>query len=172
MLKPMFNLPHGVVGARSEGVLSTRDFRSEAPDIRILPGQETLLIELRVRLSREDLDAIREISSRWIRAGGRLQSLVFHGARFPGWEDPGSLESHWRFLRDELPGIRRVAVATSGPLGAHFSFIGRDIVDAEIRLFSPNQLYDALSWAGELATCPGRRESSTPGNFRLRRTYG
>jgi hypothetical protein len=145
---------------------------AEAPALRILPEQETLLIELGARLCQEDLDSIREISRRWMGPGAILQSLVFHGARFPGWEDPGSLDSHWRFLRDELPDLRRVAVATRGPLGAHFAFIGRDIVDAEIRLFSPNQLYDALSWAGELTTCPGRRESSASGESRLRRTYG
>jgi hypothetical protein len=144
----------------------------KVPSIRILPDQEALLFEFRGRLTSEDLVSARRIARHWIGVGGRFQTLIFYGTRFPGWEDPGAIESHWRFLRDELPQFRRVAVATRGPLGAHFTSVGEGFVDAEIRLFGPGRLYEAMSWAEELAGGAERKEPTEPPMSPLQRALG
>jgi hypothetical protein len=138
--------------AATEWLMAPRTVDEEAPSIRILPDEQALLIELRGRFSEEDFDSITRVATTWTGAGGELCSLVLHGERFPGWEDPSSVVKRWQFIQNHLHDLRRIAIATGGPFGAFFASAGDEYTDAEIRRFHPARLYEAIEWAGEAST--------------------
>jgi hypothetical protein len=128
--------------------LTTRDpEEASAPSVRILPKECLLLVEMRGRLNADDLDAVSRVAATWTVSGGPLRSIVLHGSRFPGWEDPKTVLGYWEIIGDQFPRIRRFAVAVGGPLASLFADAGGEFTSAEIRRFGPTRLYEAIAWA-------------------------
>jgi len=120
MLKHELRTNEGILIVRPEGPLSADDFIHIATDV----------------------DAHLE-------AHGKLNGLMIHARRFPGWEDLWAVMSHLKFVRDHHRKIRRVAVVSDAAILQVAPKIATHFVSAEIKQFRYNAEAEALAWLGE-----------------------
>ncbi|MGD8863602.1 MAG: STAS/SEC14 domain-containing protein [Myxococcales bacterium] len=114
---------------------------------RLLPDRGVVVVEVSGPLHAEDFDALSLTVDSWIESRGQLDGIVVHADEFPGWDDPGSLLRHLRFVRDHHRKIRRVALAADGAIAEHGARLAEHFVAAEIRQFGHDQLEQAIDWA-------------------------
>ncbi len=119
MLKHELRKEEGILIVRPEGPLSADDFTHIAADV----------------------DA-------HIEAHGKLNGLMVHARRFPGWEDLWAVMSHLKFVRAHHRKIRRVAVVSDSAILQFAPKIATHFVSAEIRQFPYKARKEALAWLG------------------------
>ena len=124
---------------------------------RLLPDIGVLVIEPSQPLGAEDFDAIAATVDPWIEREGRLQVIVVHAAKFPGWQNLGGLLRHLRFIRDHHRRVSRIGVAVDGVLADAGPALANAFVEAELKHFSYDRLDEAIRWAAGRRS--GRRES-------------
>ena len=66
---------------------------------------------------------------------------------FPGWDSFGALSSHLRFVKDHHKKITRIAFSTDSGVGNFAEKIASHCVNAEIKVFSFEELEQAKKWA-------------------------
>lgn len=106
-----------------------------------------LRVELSAPLESEDFKELTHEVDSWLERGGALRAIVVHAAKFPGWENVGSMLSHIEFIRDHHQKIRRVALCMDGELPQIVSSVGQHFVAAELKNFPANSLEEAMDWA-------------------------
>ena len=114
---------------------------------RLLPEAGVLVIEPSQPLGAEDFDAIAATVDPWIEREGRLQGIVVHAARFPGWQNLGGLLRHLRFIREHHRRVARIAVAVDGVLADAGPALADFFVEAELKHFGYDRLDEAIRWA-------------------------
>ncbi|UCH73541.1 MAG: STAS/SEC14 domain-containing protein [Rhodospirillales bacterium] len=119
MLKHELRKEDGILIVRPEGPLSADDFEFIATDV----------------------DA-------HIEAHGKLNGLMIHARRFPGWEDLWAVMSHLKFVREHHRKIRRVAVVSDSAILQFAPKIATHFVSAELRQFPFKAKDEALAWLG------------------------
>jgi hypothetical protein len=120
MLRHELRTEEGILIVRPEGLLSSDDFTHIAADV----------------------DAHLE-------AHGKLNGLMIHARRFPGWEDLWAVMSHLKFVREHHRLIRRVAVVSDAAMLQVAPKIATPFVSAEIRQFPFEAEEEALAWLRE-----------------------
>ena len=115
---------------------------------RLLPDIGVLVIEPSQPLGAEDFDAIAATVDPWIEREGRLQGIVVHAAKFPGWQNLDGLLRHLRFIRDHHRRVSRIGVAVDGVLADAGPALANAFVEAELKHFSYDRLDEAIRWAG------------------------
>ena len=98
-------------------------------------------------LSKEDFERAAKAIDPHLEKAGRLNGLVVHIDKFPGWESFGALASHLRFVKNHHEKIARVALVTDSAIGKVAPRIGKHFVKAEIRAFKGGELEAAKTWA-------------------------
>ena len=114
----------------------------------VIPETGVLVVEITKALRSQDFDAIARTADAWIGAHGRLNGLVLHAKRFPGWENLGALMKHVRFVRDHHRRITRIAVSVDSPMASIAPMIAELFVNAEVKVFGYGQRDRAIEWAG------------------------
>jgi hypothetical protein len=114
---------------------------------RLLTESGVLVVEPEEPLAIEDFDAIAATVDPWIERSGRLQGMVVHARRFPGWQNLGALLRHLRFVRDHHRHVARVAVAVDGILADAGPALADYFVEAELKHFGYDRLDEAIRWA-------------------------
>ncbi len=114
---------------------------------RLLRDWGILVVEPHGPIHREDLEEVALTVDPWIEENDKLDGLVVHARRFPGWEDLDSLLRHLQFVRDRHQHIRRVALAMDTPVAKAASKLGDHFLKAQIQQFDYDQYEDALEWA-------------------------
>jgi SpoIIAA-like len=115
---------------------------------RIVPETGVLVVDVSQPLRSQDLDAIALTADTWIEAHGKLNGLVIHARRFPGWENLGALMKHVRFVRDHHRKIGRIALAADSPVANIAPSIAEHFVKAEMKAFRYDDVDRAIEWAG------------------------
>jgi len=121
---------------------------------RLLTESGVLVVEPEEPLATEDFDAIAATVDPWIERAGRLQGIVVHTRRFPGWQNVGALLRHLRFIRDHHRKVARIAVAADGILADAGPALADYFVEAELRHFGFDRLDEAIRWAASAPVSP------------------
>ncbi|MCX2933975.1 STAS/SEC14 domain-containing protein [Mycobacterium sp. CVI_P3] len=102
------------------------------------------------RLDKEDFVKLAAAVDPQIESHGDLAGLILDVKSFPGWDDFGSMVSHFRFVRDHQKHVKKVAVVTDSVLGDFAQHLASHFVSAEIKHFPADQMEEAKQWiAGE-----------------------
>ena len=99
-------------------------------------------------LSKGDFELAAKIIDPYINKTGHLNGLVIHTKSFPGWDSFAALSSHLRFVKDHHRKISRVAISTDSVVGNFAEAVASHFVNAEIKLFSFQELEPARNWVG------------------------
>ncbi len=99
-------------------------------------------------LSKGDFELAAKIIDPYINKTGRLNGLIIHTKSFPGWDSFAALSSHLRFVKDHHRKISRVAISTDSVVGNFAEAVASHFVNAEIKLFSFQELEPARNWVG------------------------
>ena len=103
-------------------------------------------------LSKDDFVQAARIIDPYIEDNGQLNGLIIHTESFPGWESFTALCSHLKFVKEHHEKISRVAFSTDSALGNFAESIASHFVNAEIKLFSYQDLGQARNWVAGDAT--------------------
>lgn len=115
---------------------------------RIVPETGVLVVDVSQALRSQDIDAIALTADTWIEAHGKLNGLVIHARRFPGWENLGALMKHLRFVRDHHRKVARIALTADSAIANIAPSIAEHFVKAEVKAFRYDELDRAIEWAG------------------------
>ena len=98
------------------------------------------------QLSKNDFESAANIIDPYIEDSGQLNGLIIHTNKFPGWDSFAALVSHLEFVKEHHKKILRVAFATDSLVGRFAESVAGHFVNAEIKLFSYEELQQAKSW--------------------------
>ena len=80
---------------------------------------------------------------------GKLHGVLIHAKSFPGWKDFSAMLAHFKFLKDHIRRIERVAVAADGVLADVMPGIANHFVHAQVRHFDFKREDEALDWISQ-----------------------
>ncbi|MDQ6965997.1 MAG: STAS/SEC14 domain-containing protein [Mariprofundaceae bacterium] len=106
------------------------------------------LLEPAGPLSKDDFESAAKIIDPYIEDAGQLNGLIIHTKTFPGWDSFAALSSHLIFVKEHHRRISRVAFSTDSIVGNVAEILASHFVNAEIKLFSYQELEQAKMWAG------------------------
>jgi hypothetical protein len=114
----------------------------------VIPDTGVLVVEVTKALRSQDFDAVALTADAWIEAHGRLNGLVIHAKRFPGWENLGAMMKHVRFVRNHHQKIARLALAVDSAMASIAPTIAELFIKAEVKVFRYDEREQAIRWAG------------------------
>ncbi len=88
----------------------------------------------------------------FIAENGDLTGLIIMTPHFPGWENLGSMISHFRFVKDHHKHIKKVAFVTDSTLLELVPTLTGHFVSAQVKTFGLDEEDRARSWI--LESCP------------------
>ena len=80
---------------------------------------------------------------------GKLHGVLIHAKSFPGWKDFPAMFAHFKFLKDHIKMIERVAVAADGVLADFMPGIANHFVHAQVQHFDFRREDEALDWINQ-----------------------
>jgi hypothetical protein len=98
-------------------------------------------------LSKNDFESAAKVIDPYIEETNQLNGLIIYTKSFPGWDSFAALTSHLRFVKEHHKKIPRVAFSTDSVVGDFAEVIASHFVNAEIKLFSYQDLEQARKWA-------------------------
>ncbi len=98
------------------------------------------------RLSKSDFEAAAKQIDPFIERTGQLNGLIIHTKSFPGWDSFAALVSHFKFVKEHHKKITRVALSTDSVVGTFAESVASHFVNAQIKLFSFQELEQARNW--------------------------
>jgi hypothetical protein len=91
----------------------------------------------------------------YLAAQGHLAGVIVVAETFPGWDNFAAMASHFRFVREHVRKVRRVALVTSSRFLAALPHLAALFVSAEVRHFPMTEQASALAWvSGEPGGSP------------------
>jgi SpoIIAA-like len=105
-----------------------------------------LLMRPQSPLNKDDFVKLAKAVDPQIEATGHLAGVIIDAPSFPGWENFGSMVSHFRFVRDHQKHVKKVAVVTDSPLGDIAEHLASHFVSAEIKHFPAGETESARQW--------------------------
>jgi len=109
----------------------------------------TLTVEIKGPLTSDNFVLMSHTVDKWLEKNNKLNGLIIHGKKFPGWEDLGSFISHITFVHDHHRLIKKVALVIDGELPALVSKLAVHFMEAQIKQFPFDQIQAAKNWAGQ-----------------------
>jgi stage II sporulation SpoAA-like protein len=97
-------------------------------------------------LSKNDFVVAAKVIDAYIEKTDQLKGLIIHTESFPGWGSFAALSSHLKFVKEHHKKISRVAFSTDSVVGNFAEVVASHFVNAEIKLFSYQELEQAKSW--------------------------
>lgn len=121
-------------------------------DFDVDTAHSVVLVRPRSRLDKVDFAMLAEAVDPQIEANGDLAGLIIEAPSFPGWDDFGSMVSHFRFVRDHQKHVKKVAVVTDSAMGDLAEHLASHFVSAQIKHFPAGETDSAKMWiSGEKA---------------------
>lgn len=84
----------------------------------------------------------------------KLHGVLIHAKSFPGWKDFSAMFAHFKFLKDHIKKIEKVAVAADGVLADVMPGIANVFVHAQVRHFDFMHKDEALDWINQTGETP------------------
>jgi hypothetical protein len=97
-------------------------------------------------LSENDFKSAAKVIDPWIEKHRGLNGLIIHVEHFPGWDSFSALSSHLKFVKEHHKKIPRIAFSTDSVIGNFAETIGIHFVNADIKVFSFQELELAKTW--------------------------
>lgn len=117
MLTTKFNENTGIAILEPDGELSERDFKSAAM-----------------------------IIDPYIATSGKLNGIIIHVKKFPGWDSFSALITHLKFIKAHHKKVSHIAFVTDSPIGAFAEHVANHFINAEIKSFSFSELDNSVKW--------------------------
>jgi hypothetical protein len=112
----------------------------------LLRDRGVLVLSPNGSLEKADFERLcREIDP-YIAENGKLTGIMVCVKSFPGWESPGAMVAHLKFVRDHHRNIGRIAAVTDSELLRIMTMISKHFVSAEARQFPADQKAAAMAW--------------------------
>ena len=102
-------------------------------------------------LSKNDFVTATKVIDAYIEKTDQLNGLIIHTESFPGWVSFAALSSHLKFIKEHHKKISRVAFSTDSVIGDFAEIVASHFVNAEIKLFSYQELEQARNWVAGAA---------------------
>ena len=115
-------------------------------DYELDAAPSILVIRPDSALNKGDFATLSKAIDPQIKATGDLAGVIIDAPSFPGWENFGSMVSHFRFVRDHQKRVKKVAVVTDSPLGDVAEHLASHFVSAEIKHFPAGETEAARAW--------------------------
>jgi hypothetical protein len=106
----------------------------------------TVLVEPEGHLCKQDFLALSERIDPLIKQFGTLNGILFHAAKFSGWEGFAAFVVHLKFVNDHQKLVKKVAICSESSLGNLVEKLAAHFVKAEIKVFPYDELNDAKQW--------------------------
>jgi hypothetical protein len=97
-------------------------------------------------LESDDFAALGRVVDAYVSEEGALTGVMIYVESFPGWEDFGALISHFKFLKNNLGDIGKVAAVTDSQFLTIMPNIVDHFVSADVRHFDYADRDSALEW--------------------------
>lgn len=97
-------------------------------------------------LESDDFAALGRVVDAYVSEEGALTGVMIYVESFPGWEDFGALISHFKFLKNNLGDIGKVAAVTDSQFLTIMPNIVDHFVSADVRHFDYADRESALEW--------------------------
>jgi len=115
-------------------------------DFDLNTDTRVLEVRPRARLDSSDFVDLGMAVDPEITAGHDLQGLIIDAPHFPGWDGPGALLAHLRFVREHHRHVKKIALVTDSHLGEFVEHLASLFVSAEIRRFPAADIERARHW--------------------------
>ena len=112
----------------------------------ILENEGVVVVEPSGPLSVEDFEKLAADVDAYLEKNDKLNGLVIHAHKFPGWENFAGFTHHMRFIRDHHRRIGRIALASDNRAALIAPKIAKHFVSAEVKHFDYQDLAAALAW--------------------------
>lgn len=76
----------------------------------------------------------------------KLHGVLIRAKSFPGWKDFAAMLAHFKFLKDHLKKIERVAIVADGVVADVMPGIADHFVHAQVRHFGYMRADEAMEW--------------------------
>ena len=97
-------------------------------------------------LSAEDFSKASKAIDPYIEEHGKLNGVIIHTGKFPGWESFDAFISHFRFVKDHHKQLSKIALVTDAKIGDLAEKIGNHFTSAEIKHYPFDHLNSAQFW--------------------------
>ena len=97
-------------------------------------------------LEKIDFELAARTIDPYIEKFGLINGLIIHVEHFPGWDSVGALASHLKFVKEHHKKISRIALSTDIVIRKFAETIDGYFLDAEIKVFSFQELELAKEW--------------------------
>ncbi len=97
-------------------------------------------------LTKGDFESAAKVIDPYIENTDQFSGIIIHTESFPGWDSFAALASHLRFVKEHHKKISRVAISTNSVIGNFSEAVASHFVNAEIKLFSYQELEQARDW--------------------------
>ena len=97
-------------------------------------------------LAKGDFESAAKVIDPYIENTDQFNGIIIHTESFPGWDSFAALASHLRFVKEHHKKISRVAISTNSVIGNFSEGVASHFVNAEIKLFSYQELEQAKEW--------------------------
>lgn len=117
--------------------------------VEVDPDTSIAILKPQGLLTSSDFETVKGIIDPYIDEAGRLNGLIVHARKFPGWESFKDLSSHLKFSRDQHEHVPRVAVVSDSALNRVRQTLSEHFPRAEIRIFAFQDLEKAKRWIAQ-----------------------
>jgi SpoIIAA-like len=93
-----------------------------------------------------DFERVAAAVDPWLDKAGSLSGVMIVADEFPGWDSFAAMLSHFRFVRDHVRKVRRVALVSSSRFLSALPRLAQRFVDADVRQFESADVEAARSW--------------------------
>ncbi len=97
-------------------------------------------------LSEDDFEAVGKSIDTYLEDHDRLQGILIHSRKFPGWQSIGALFAHLKFVNAVHEKINKIALVTDSPMGSFADRILDPLMLAKVRKFDYDDRDEAMSW--------------------------
>lgn len=97
-------------------------------------------------LTKGDFESAAKVIDPYIENTDQFNGIIIHTESFPGWNSFAALASHLKFVKEHHKKISRVAISTNSVIGNFSEAVASHFVNAEIKLFSYQELEQAKDW--------------------------
>ena len=100
-------------------------------------------------LESADFQKLAETVDPVIEAEGDLKGLLIDAPAFPGWQSFGDMISHFKFVKDHVRHIEKVAVVSDNSFLSIMPLVVGHFIHAEVKHFGGGEKEHAMAWLTE-----------------------
>lgn len=105
-----------------------------------------LQLDVSTPLCADDFMVVSKEVDPWINRVGKLNGILLHTEKFPGWENLSGFFSHLSFVKHHHKKVDKIAVCANGIFPEMGSRIGKHFVHPEIKHFAFDHVDEAKRW--------------------------